>query len=270
MNKLKYILLLLMPLQLFAQFDVVTEYRFLKLTNKQHNVGLIKSNAPNAELAASHFYLADENKKNALFFDTLATSFSISKTPEKALFYALVQRVLFPNDSIANKSKFIFQNNALAAGLTPKKMNDFWSTTMKDKQPKSREKQMLLVINLAVQLYSKNLETPIKVLGEQLEQQHYTMPIWYNDWKFLTQIKIKEKRLKKLFFFENTAKTPLFERLKGKDKRYVYTKAIRYYTKENALPKAKELLTSYKTLKLPFYKRMAIPYKKLRIFLKSI
>ncbi len=270
MKKLKYILLLLMPLQLFAQFDVVTEYRFLKLINKQHNIGLIKSNTTNAEIAASHFYLSKEKKKNSLFFDALANSFSISKTPDKAVFYALVQRILFPNDSIANKSKFMFQNNALSTGLSTEKMNTFWNSTVTEKQPKSREEQMLLVISLAVKLHSKNLKTPIKTLGAQLEQQHFVMPTWYNDWKFLTQIKIREKRIKKLFYFENTAKSSLFECLKGKDKRYVYTKAIRYYTKSRALPKAKTLIKAYKALKLPFYKRMAIPYKKLRIFIKSI
>ena len=268
----KYILALalLLSLGVFGQFDIQTETNYLKLINKQVNVPLLKDNFKNAEIAASHFMLNDNNTETAIFYTELSKSFTLADKPNKALYYALVQRVLFPNDSLANRIKADFINNALAVGLTNNQAKAYWNKTKVTKLPKKRNKQRAFVLELGIKLFAKSLNTPIKDLGTQLKQQNYKLPIWYNDWRFLTRVKIKEKHKKQMISFDNTVNTAILKRLNGKLQRKAYVKAIRYYTRNNALPEAKKLLNEYKSLKLPFFKKTAIPYKRLRIWTKKI
>jgi hypothetical protein len=269
MKKYILILALLLPLGIFAQFNIQTEINYLKLINKQANIPLLKDNFKNGEIAASHFILNKQSTKTAVFYTELSKSFTLANKNEKALYYALVQRILFPNDSLDKRIKADFIYNALALGLNSDKAFAYWNKTNKENIPSSRNAQRELVLKMAVQLCQKTLIPAIADLGKQLKQQNYNMPIWYKDWEFLTRIKTKEKHKKQILTFTNTLDTPIFTRLDAKMQRKVYAKAIRFYTKHNALPEARKLLNDYKDLKLPFLKKMAIPYKKLRIFIKK-
>jgi len=268
MKKQLLLLLLGIPFVLTAQFKIETEYNYLKLINTQHNKTLIKSNVINAEIAANHFYMNDNSQLTALFYNELANSFSLTGAPEKALFYQMVQRVLFANDSVNNASKAIFKSNTFLSGLK-KSASVALANRLTHKLPKTKDKQMLLVLKLAIKLNMNEQIPEIKTLANRLKLNEYKMPSWYKDWEFLTLINIKEKHMLELLSFNNE-NGALLARLSGKNKIRVYNKTIKHYIKKNGLVRAKELLNEYKSLKLTFLKRLGVSSKKTRICIKSI
>ncbi len=261
---------ILLPNILQAQYSTKTEFDYLKLINQQGNKKLINDNIKNAVIKANTIILNTTESANAFYFNELAKSCALAEKPAEAIYFQLVQRVFYPNDSLSNSAKSIFIENGLKHNLTREKINYFWKNTKVINLPKNKLKISAKLLKLAILLYDKSVDLHIKNLGLQLKKQNYPLGQWYKDWAFLTEIKVKEKNKKQMLTLNKASDTSILLRLDGKLQRKAYTRAIRYYTKTNALTEAKTLLKEYKHLKLPFFKRFAVPYKKIRILLKAI
>jgi len=264
------LILLLFPYFATAQFSFKTEYDYIKFINIQGNQKLIKNNIKSALVVVDSLLIGKKHSKIALYLNELSTSFYKTDAPEKALYVALMQRVLYTNDSLENSTKFSFFDKALRSDLSQEKATNYWSKTERKNLPTTLEAKKILLLEMAVKLYKKALQIPIKDYAGILKNKNFKLPLWYDDWESLTQIKSKESIKKEVLNFNKTTAETVFEISEGKAKRKIYIKTIRFYTKINALTEAKTLLKEYKHLKLPFFKRFAIPYKKIRILLKAI
>ncbi len=245
----------------FAQFKVKTEYNYLKFINFQQDKKLIKSSCPNAELVANRLFFDKPSKLNTLFFNELSTSEDFAENKSKSLFYHISQRILFPNDSISNTIKKNFYDNAYKLNFNKIEVDNFWNKTTQNSLPKTKNKQIELVLNLGTKIHSKHLTKTLFKLGSQLEKKNYPMPQWYKDWKFLTIIQLKEK--KKISYLDYQSDSSLFNRLNRKKKIKIYNQAINYHIKKHAFKEAKRLTVNYKKEHLPLTRKTGLLIKKL-------
>ncbi|HIE44581.1 MAG TPA: hypothetical protein EYP87_00035 [Flavobacteriaceae bacterium] len=253
------IIFLLFITSSFSQFSTKTEYEYLKLINFQQNKKLIQSSIPNVDIVANNIILEKQSKLNSLFYSELSNSYYISKNYNTSLYYQIIQRVMFFNDSISNKTRFY--DSGFKANLSKKEIDFFWNSTSKNKLPKLKNDKILYSLKLTTKLYAKENTSKIYNLGLILRKQNYIIPQWYKDWEYITTIGIKEKHKEKLLNYDS--KTELFKRLNSDNRIYIYSKAINYYTKKHAFKQAENLKVKYKKEKLSIW-------KKSDLFIKSI
>ncbi len=247
---------------LFSQFSNKTEYNYLKLINYQQDKKLIKSSVINAEIAANNLLLQENKSIISLFYNELSNSFYITNKYDKSLYYQILQRILFSNDSITNNSKSRFYDCAFKMNLSKNKIDYFWNNTNKEKIPNSKNEQLLKAIKLGTKLFSKKLTSQILQLGNLLKKQNYKMPQWYQDWEYLTTIGVKEKHKRIYMNYDNNTST-LFTRLKKTEKIKLYNKSINYYIKKHAFNKSKNLISELKKEKRSFLNKSGLIIKKI-------
>jgi len=246
----------------FSQFSLKTEYDYLTLINFQQDKKLIKSSTINAEIVANNLLLKKNSSINSLFYNVLSKSHYIANNYDKSMYYQILQRVLFYNDSIANTSKNRFYNSGYKSNLTKLEIDYFWDNTIKTKLPNSKNEQLLKSIKLGTKLFSKKLTSQILQLGNLLKKQNYKMPQWYQDWEYLTTIDIKEKHKHSYMDYDNNIST-LFTRLQKKEKIKLYNKSINHYIKKHAFKKSKSLIMELKKEKLSFSNKGGLIIKKI-------
>ena len=271
--KVKIVLLLIFLVAFsrisYSQFSTKTEFDYLKLINFQQDKKLIKSSLKNATIVANNLILEKNSKINTLFYNEFSKSQYLAKNYDKSIYYQLLQRVLFSNDSIANNSKNRFYDAAFKANFSKNEIDYFWTNTIKSKLPNTKNKKILLCLELGTKLFSKNVTTPIFRLAQVLKKQEFKMPQWYKDWEYLTTIGIKEKH--KEYYLDYDTNTSLFDRLATKKRLKLYNKSINYYIKKHAFKQSKDLIKIYKkedvsSLKKNsslFFKRIAMLYHKI-------
>jgi hypothetical protein len=246
----------------FGQFSLKTEYDYLALINFQQDKKLIKSSAINAEIAANNLILKKNSSLNSLFYNELSKSYSLTNNFEKSIYFQILQRILFNNDSITNTSKNRFYNSGYKSNLTKLEIDYFWNNTNKEKIPNSKNEQLLKAIKLGTKLFSKKLTSQILQLGNLLKKQNYKMPQWYQDWEYLTTIGIKEKHKRIYMNYDNNTST-LFTRLKKTEKIKLYNKSINYYIKKHAFNKSKNLISELKKEKRSFLNKSGLIIKRI-------
>ncbi|HHB52016.1 MAG TPA: hypothetical protein ENK75_03070 [Saprospiraceae bacterium] len=262
--KIKSLFILLLFLFIsnsFAQFSTKTEYDYLKLINFQQDRKLIKSSIINAQIVANNLVLEKKSKINALFFNELSKSYYIVNKNNESLYYQLLQRVLFEDDSISINSKNRFYDTAFRTNLTKKEIDLFYKLSSKNNLPKTKNNRILLGIKLGTKLHSKKLTSTIFNLGLLLKKQKVTMPLWYQSWEYLTTVGIKEKHKPK--FIDYNSKQPLFKILNKKERLKLYSKSINYYLKKHAFKQSKKLMKAYKKENLNILRKGGLVLKKL-------
>ena len=264
-NTLLVTILSISSLFLFGQYNQKTEYSYLKLINNQNRTDLIKDNFKSAEIAAENFILSPNNKYSSLFFNELSKSYNLSDEKELAFYYNIVQRVLFPDILISNKTKNTFFNNAYSNNLCDSIASDYWEKTSIKNLPETLNHKIILIIELSVKLYTDELTSHIYSLGLKLRQQNFNIPAWYQHWEFLSIIGFNENQKRKLLKNTPSLNQPIYKVINDKRKLKIYSKAIRYYIKTNAVNHATELLNEYKNQDLSIFRKFDVFVKKLRI-----
>ena len=256
--KVTFSFLIAIILNSYSQFSTLTEYNYLKLINHQKDKKLILSSVKNADIVSSKLILEKPSTINALFYNELSKSYYIIDEFELAFYYQIAQRTYFYNDSIARKVKNRFYDTGYKMRLEKSIIDFIWHETSKMKP--SKKDKIEHVLELAIKLYAEPLTNKINELGAVLKKQNETMPQWYNDWQYLTNIKIKEKNKKKYLNFQSNE--ALFKRLSDKKKKKLYSKSINYYTKKHAFNHADELMFTYKE-HLSFFGKSDLLLKKI-------
>lgn len=253
--------LLILSIKTNAQFSIQTEYDYLKLINYQQDKELIESSLVNAELAVNHIILEKNTKLNAIFVNELSQSNYIISNHNKTLYYSILQRVLFTNDSLTNTIKTRFYDSANKANLKKNEIDYLWIASSKNKLPQTKNGQIILCLNLGIKINNKKLDFQINKLGTILKKENIDIPIWYKDWEYITLVGIKNKS--KLTYIDFNSKMGLFSRLNQKEKLKLYRKSINYYTKNHAFIKSKQTKKKYKEEKLPFFRKIGLFFRNL-------
>ncbi len=258
------IILIFLPWLIQAEFSIQTEYRYIRNINRQANLDLIADNLNHANRTADNYIDEENNYFIAHFFHELGNSYLILNKSEKALFYYLTQRVLFPNDSISSANHKIFLNTAYSCNLSDSLAKHFWEQTKKINLPTKDPDKLLLIIEMSIQLRSPELTAPIYRLGQKLKQSPINPPAWYKHWEFLTRMGYDEKGKMEILDF-NSQNQSVFESVDDDSKNQIYRRAINYYINRDADRKARRLLDNYKKQQLSFWERVDFLIKSIRI-----
>ncbi|MBN2756083.1 MAG: hypothetical protein JXR51_02825 [Bacteroidales bacterium] len=249
---------------IFAQFSAKTEYSYLKLINSQNRKDLIIDNLKSAEYSSQIFIKESKNSFNSLFFSELSKSYYLAEEYDLAFYYSVLQRCLFPNDSISIKEKECFFERAFSSNLDKNLAEEYFNKTEKNKLPDLYSDRIILALELSCKLNSKKLTENIYKLGLHLKSENVKIPAWYKNWEFLTIIGLKEKHKNQIIDFKSVYDENIFTQINGKIKIKVYNKAIKHYIKHKAYNRANELLNEYKKEKLGL-KRFGVLSKNIRI-----
>ncbi len=250
------------PLFLFGQFNAQTESAYLKLINNQGNKPLVEDNIKNATFAAEQFLSSGNSRYKPLFFAELSRSFALLGDNQRAFFYAVVQRTLFPQDGDSVITRNAFYEIALACNLTGLEAENYWISTSVDRLPEELSGRGILALKLLVQLHSDALCQPVYDLGVRLKGRGVTLPGWFQHWMFYTTIGLKEKHKKAMVDFSNASGSSVFELFDDQRRDRIYSQAIDYYIRSGALRHAESLMEEYKREDLSLFCRMGLMGRK--------
>ncbi|OYT16270.1 MAG: hypothetical protein B7C24_08580 [Bacteroidetes bacterium 4572_77] len=252
-----------------AQFSTATEASYLNHINKQKRQDLIKDNIPNAEICFAHSLSQinqGPNTTTSIFLYELSQSYDINNEHQLALHRLLVQRCLFPQDSISALSYSVFYNLSYKNNFSKSFASYLWISSSSSELMHNADKNLILLIKLSTQLHLKKLQPYIYQLGDQLRIMDADIPRWYSNWAYLVRIGVQEKHLKLLINYENNSGKALNiasindKRLRKK----IYRKSIKYYLKNNAFVHSKELMLAYKKEDQNWLESMDLSIKKTR------
>jgi len=252
----------------FGQFSTKTEYDYLKLINSQQNKTLIKDNLKNLETVVNRLIASENDNYSAYFFNELANSYNIIGQKENAFFYMLVQRSLFPNDSLSAFQENNFRELAYSLNLGKDTTKTYWNKTLSQKIPQNYTDRIILFLELSTELHFKKLTQSNYKIGLILRNKNVKIPAWYQHWEFLTIIGVNEKQKKQIIHPDEYPYQPIFNQIEGKNKTKVYRKAIKHYIKADAKVHAKELIVDYQAQDLSFFENFDLMIKKVRVGLK--
>lgn len=271
MRSIKIIIALFLSvfcLTAFGQFNTKTEYDYLKLINSQQNQNLIKDNLKNLETVVNRVIASENNNYSAYFFNELANSYNIIGQKEFAFFYILVQRSLFPNDSLSTFQENNFRELAYSLNLGKNATKTYWDKTHCQKVPQDYAERIILLLELSTELHFKKLTHTNYKIGLILRNKSAQIPAWYQHWEFLTIIGVNEKQKGEIIHPEKYPYQPIFNQIEGENKTKVYRKAIKHYIKADAKVHAKELIVDYQAQDLSIFEKFDLIIKRVRLGLK--
>jgi len=269
MKKIITIIFLIITLNIWGQFSISTELKYLQIVNKQGNIDLIEDNLKNAELATdSLINLGNNSLLFAQFFNELSESYFLTKKYEMSLFSLLRQRCLFPNKSIEQEYEVLFLETAYRCNLSDSISKLLLKESSFAESPRNYSKKIEKLLELSVKVKNRELSSYIYNIGLQLRLREKNIPIWYQHWEFLTLINLKEKK-KSQALICGVQNAPIYLQITDKKLKYkVYRKTIKHYIKTNSFRQAKNILQEYKTNKLPLFLKIDAFFKNLRILIK--
>lgn len=259
------IIFALFYLRSYSQFNTKAEYEYLKLINFQQHKALIKDNLKNSEKVAIRLINSGNEPYSAYFFNELATSYTIIGQKELAFFYLLVQRTLFPNDSLSSFHKNTFWELALSLNLDENTLTTYWNKTLSENIPENYVNRITLLLECLTELHFKELTQNIFNIGIILRSKNAEIPTWYQLWEFLTIIGVKEKYKEQIVHPAVYPDLPFFELIKDEYKKKVYRKAIKHYSKAKAKAYAQKLITEYQAQNLSFFEKFDLILKKIAL-----
>jgi len=249
----------------FAQFSTKTEYNYLKLINSQQNKTLIKDNLKNLKMVVNNLIAAENDNYAAYFFNDLANSYTVSGQKEFAFFYLLVQRSLFPNDSLSAFQENNFRELAYSLNLGENATKTYWDKTCSKNIPQNYADRMVLLLELSTELHFKKLTQANYTMGLILRNKNAKIPAWYQHWEFLTIIGLNEKQKGQMIHPQQYPYQTIFNQIEGNNKTKVYRKAIKHYIKTDANLHAKELIADYQAQDLSIFESVDLVVKKVRL-----
>jgi hypothetical protein len=255
-------------LNVLAQFKLRTEYDYLKLINNQQYQPLIKDNLKNLEPVVNRIIDAETDQYSAYFFSELVNSYNIIGQEEIAFFYILVQRSLFPNDSLSLFQENNFLELAYSINLGKNTTSTYWERTLRQNLPPNYTDRIILLLELSTELHLKKLTDLNYKIGLILRNKNSQIPAWYQHWEFLTIIGVKEKQKSQLIKPKKYPYQPIFNQIEGRNKTKVYRKAIKHYIKADAKVYAKELIADYQAQNLSIIEKFDLMIKKAKLGLK--
>lgn len=274
MKKIIYIILLvLMVFQLKAQFSLQTETAYLQHINSQERSDLAKDNLKNAEgkleevlkdpSVYSHFDVA-------LFLLEISRSYQIADQPEIALHRVLIQRCLFPIDSLNKYTKPFFEEVSLMSNLNLSEVSDLWQSSSDKFLSNNFNIDLLYLIKISTQLHLKKIQPYILQTNQLLRVRQVEAPLWLDEWILFTKIRLKEKHKKLLVNYEKDDVAPIALSQIAEDRlrKKVYRKSIKYYLKTDSFSYANEVADIYKNENQNIFESIDLCIKKLRISLK--
>lgn len=269
MNKIIAVIFFsLISLTAFSQFSTKTEYDYLKLINSQQNKALIKDNLKNLQSVVYRLIDKENDNYSAYFFNELCNSYNIIGQKELAFFYLLVQRSLFPNDSLSAIEQNNFRELAYSINLDKNTAKTYWEKTLSQNIPKNYTDRIILLLELSTELHSKKLTDENYKIGLILRNKCAKIPAWYQHWEFLTIIGMSERQKAQIIHPEKYPYQPIFDQLEGKIKNKVFRKAINHYIKADAKTYAKQLISDYQAESLSMFGKCNLSIKKLRLALR--
>jgi len=251
-----------------GQFSTKTEYTYLKLINSQENKILIKDNLKNFEMVVNRVIATENSKYSAYFFNELANSYNIIGQKELAFFYILVQRSLFPNDTLSVFQENNFRELAYSLNLGKNITKTYWDKTLYQSIPKNYTDRIILLLELSTELHFKKLTQSNYEIGLILRNKGAKIPAWYQHWEFLTIIEVNEKQKEQIIHPGKHPYQPIFNQIEGENKSKVYRKAIKHYIKASAKVHSKELINKYQAQDLSIFEKFDLIIKKARLKLK--
>lgn len=251
----------------FSQFKTKTEYEYLRLINCQKNRALIKDNLKNSDNVVIRLITSENEPYSSYFFNELVTSYTIIGQKELAFFYMLVQRILFPNDSLSTLQENNFMELAYSLNLGKNTTKIYWDRTLSQKIPQCYTDRIILLLELSTELHFKVLTEHIYKMGLILRSKNAQIQIWYQHWESLTIIGVKEKQKQQIIHPGKDSHQSIFSQIEGKYKKKVYRKAIKHYTKANAKVYVKELILDYQLQDLSIAEKFDLMIKKTKIIL---
>ena len=180
-------------------------------------------------------------------------------------YYILVQRCLFPNDSLSTFQKNFFFENAYSENLSSNITSTYWNRTLKPNLPKKYTDRIILLLELSTQLHYDKLTKDIYNLGLILRNKNPQIPAWYQHWEFLTIIGFNEKHKKEIIQLDAYSIKPIYDQLDDDTKMKVYRKAIKHYTKIGAKVYAKKLIIDYQAQDLSITEKIDLIMKKIKL-----
>ena len=271
MRSIKIIIALVLSafcLTAFGQFSTKTEYKYLKLINSQQNKSLIKDNMRNVAVVVNRVITTENDNYSAYFFNELAYSYNIIGQKELAFFYILVQRSLFPNDSLSAFQENKFWELAYALNLDKNVTKTYWNKTISQKIPQNYTDRIILLLELSTELHFKKLTQTNYKIGLILRTKNAKLPVWYQHWEFLTIIGVNEKQKGQIIHPGKYNYQPIFNQIEGNNKIKVYRKAIKHYIKADAKVHVKELIVDYQAQDLSIVEKLDLIILKVRLGLK--
>ena len=259
-----------LSLNIFAQFKLSTELTYIQNVNSQQRKDLIKDNIANAEKCADKIIeFEDRSPIASLFLMELAYSYKQIDEEELALFSLLKQRILAPNDSLSFQSEVFFRELCFENDLGTTETKSLWLVTETENVPGDFNTAMIYLLEKSIQLYKKEISDQIIATGQFLKVKQESIPVWYDDWEFLTMINIKEKHKKQIIEFDKKGNLPIYKSCQDpKLKTKIYRKAIHYYIKNGKFVRAKELRTEYRQQSLSIWDHIDLLFKNIRIGLR--
>jgi len=264
------ILSVFLTINVFAQFSLGTELTYIQNINSQQRKDLIKDNIVNAEQCADRIIeFEDRGPLASLFLMELAYSYKQIGEEELALFNMLKQRILAPNDSLSPQSEVFFTEICFENDLGTLETKALRLTTEDGNIPNNYNQALILLLEKSIQLYKKELNPSISTTGQFLKLKQDFIPNWYNDWEYLTMIRMKEKHKKQIIDFDKKGDLPIYKSCQdAKLKTRIYRKSIHYYIKHNKFVRAKELRTEYRQQSLSIWDHIDLLFKNIRIGLR--
>ncbi len=249
-----------------GQFKIKTEYEYLKLINNQQNKILIKDNLKNADDIVARIIASENEPYSSYYIVELARGYNLIGQKELAFFYLLVQRNLFPNDTLSYIQKNKFHEFALSLNLNEDTAKDYWSKTLPKNIPENFSDRIVKLLTLSTELHSSKLTEHIYNTGLFLRSKNAKIPVWYQHWEYLTIIGVNEKLKQKIIHSGKYTNQSIFNLIKkNKYKKKVYRKAIKHYTKAGAKTYAKNLISDYESLDLSIFEKFDLLFKKAKI-----
>ena len=267
---LAFLLVLLSFSGILAQFSLSTELSYIQDVNSQQRKDLIKDNIANAEKCSNRIIeFEDGNPLASLFLMELAYSYKQIDEEELALFNILKQRVLAPNDSLSLQTEVFFRELCFENELGTTETKALWLLTETENVPQDYNMALIYFLEKSIKLYKKDISSQIIAIGQFLKIKQDYIPIWYNDWEYLTMIKIREKNKKQIIDFNKKGSLPIYKSCQdSKLTTKIYRKSIHYYIKNDKFVRAKELRTEYKQQSLSVWDHIDLLVKNIRIGLR--
>jgi hypothetical protein len=257
---------------LMAQFSLETELQYLQHINPQNRVDLIKNNLPNAEGMVEQILQNPtpfSQKSASIFITELAYSYLLTDKPEAALHRLLLQRCLFPFDSLDAYSHGLFEEVCLRSGLGFDQVQPLWKNSSAV-QEFNFDQQLLLSIKLTVSLYLKEMEPYILQSAQVFKSRNNMSPLWLDEWLYFSKIRIREKQKVLLIDLEKNyaGKVDISTIESDKLRKKAYRKSIRYYLKSNSFHGAGELIGSYEIENQNVLESFDLCFKKFRLLVR--
>jgi len=262
------IFLSLFSLTTFAQFKTKTEFDYLKLINIQQNNELIEDNLKNIEPVVNRLIASENDSCSAYFFNELKNSYKIIGEKKLAFFYMLVQKCLFPNDSLSSFQENTFLELAFSLNLGKNTTKTYWDKTLRQNIPQNYTNRIILLLELATELHFKKLRQPIFKIGLILRNKNAQIPAWYQHWEFLSIIGVNEKQMKEIIHPDIYPYQPIFLQIEGENKKIIYRKAIDHYIKIGAKNYANELIVDYQAQNLTIAEKFDLIIKNIWLALR--